>query len=102
MFLGDGVLWLIGGFRGVFETYMNWSMVRGNRWVICIPTTGFMDEEGNVVGEEEVGLRSSSQARSDSVLGIVREALNFERRSLPSIGVGHFGSMRKEWENGVF
>ena len=102
MFLGDGVLWLIGGFRGVFETDMNWSMVRGNRWVICIPTTGFMDVEGNVVGEEEVGLRSSSQARSDSGLGIVREALNFEIRSLPSIGVGHFGSMRKEWENGVF
>ena len=43
---------------------------------------GFTDEEGNVAGEEEVGLRSSSQARSDSGLGLVIEALNFERRSL--------------------
>ena len=46
-------------------------------------------------------LRSSYQARSEGGLGIVTEALNFERRSLPRIGVGHFGSMRKEWENGV-
>ena len=61
----------------------------------------FMDEEGNGVGEEEVGLRSSSQARSEGGLGIVIEALNFERRSLPRIRVGHFGSMRKEWDNGV-
>ena len=61
----------------------------------------FMDEEGNGVGEEEVGLRSSSQARSEGGLGIVIEALNFERRSLPRIGVGHFGSMRNEWENGL-
>ena len=61
----------------------------------------FMDEEGNGVGEEERGLRSSSQARSEAGLGIVIEALNFERRSLPRIGVGHFGSMRKEWDNGV-
>ena len=38
------------------------------------------------------------QARSEGGLGIVIEALNFERRSLPRIGVGHFGSMRKEWE----
>ena len=60
----------------------------------------FMDEEGNGVGEEEVGLRSSSQARSEGGLGIVIEALNFERRSLPRIGVGHFGSMREERENG--
>ena len=65
-------------------------------------TIGFMNEEGNRVVEEEVGLRSNSQARSDSGLGLVIEALNFERRSLPSIGVGYFGSMRKEWENGVF
>ena len=59
---------------------------------------GFMDKEGNSVGEEEVGLRSSSQARSEAGLGIVTEALNFERRSLPRIGVGHFGRncMRKE------
>ena len=62
---------------------------------------GFMDKEGNGAGEEEVGLRSSSQARSEGELGIVIEALNFERRSLPRIGVGHFGSMRKEWENGL-
>ena len=61
----------------------------------------FMDEEGNGVGEEEVGLRSSSQARSKGGLGIVIEALNFERRSLPRIGVGHSGSMRKEWGNVV-
>ena len=50
---------------------------------------------------EVVVLRSSNQARSEGGLGIVIEALNFERRSLPRIGVGHFGSMRKEWENGV-
>ena len=62
---------------------------------------GFRDEEGNVAGEEEVGLRSSSQARSDSGLGLVIEALNFERSSLPRIGVGHVGSMRKERKNGV-
>ena len=48
-----------------------------------------------------MGLRSSSQARSEGGLGIVIEALNFERRGLPRIEVGHFGSMRKEWENGV-
>ena len=64
---------------------------------------GFMDKEGNGAGEEEVGMRSSSQARSEGGLGIVTEALNFERRSLPKIGVGHFGRnhMRKEWENEV-
>ena len=64
---------------------------------------GFMDKEGNGVWEEEVGLRSSSQVRSEAGLGIVTEALNFERRYLPRIGVGHFGRnrMRKEWENGV-
>ena len=49
-----------------------------------------------------MGLRSGSQARSERGLGIVTEASNFERRSLPRIGVGHLGSMRKEWENGVF
>ena len=48
-------------------------------------TMGFMDEEGNGVGEDEVGLRSSSQAKSEGGLGIVVEALNFERRSLPRI-----------------
>ena len=62
---------------------------------------GFLDEEGNGEGDEEVGLRSRSQARSEGGLGIVIEALNFERRSLPRIGVGHSGSMRKEWGNGV-
>ena len=46
-------------------------------------------------------LRSSYQARSEGGLGIVTAALNFKRRSLPRIGMGHFGSMRKEWENGV-
>ena len=63
----------------------------------------FMDKEGNWEEEEEVGLRSSSQFRSEGGLGIVTEALNFERRSLPKIGVGHFGRnhMRKEWENWV-
>lgn len=60
-------------------------------------TIRFADKEGNEGGGEEVGSRSSSQVR----LGIVIEALNLERRSLPSTGVGHFGSMRKEWENGV-
>ena len=62
---------------------------------------GFTDEKGNGVGEEDMGLRSSSQFRSKGGLRIVIEALNFERRSLPRIGVGHFGSMRKEWGNGV-
>ena len=61
----------------------------------------FRDEEGNGAGEEKVGLRSGSQARSEGGLGIVIEALNFKRRSLPRIGVGHLGSMRKEWGNGV-
>ena len=61
----------------------------------------FRDEEGNGAGEEKVGLRSGSQARSEGGLGTVIEVLNFERRALPRIGVGHFGSMRKEWENGV-
>ena len=62
---------------------------------------GFTDKEDDRAGEEEVGLRSSSQARSEGGLGLVIEALNFERGSLPRIGVGHFGNMRKEWENGV-
>ena len=64
-------------------------------------TMGFMDKEGNGEGEEEVGLRSSNQARPEGGLGIVIEALHFEKSSLPRIGVGHFRSMRKEWENGV-
>ena len=62
---------------------------------------GFTDKEDDRAGEEEVGLRSSSQARSEGGLGIVIEASNFERRSLPRIGVGHVGSMRKERKNGV-
>ena len=48
-----------------------------------------------------MGLRSSSQARSEGGLGIVIEALSFETCSLPRTEVGHFGSMRKELENGV-
>ena len=62
---------------------------------------GFMDEVGNGPEEEKVGLRSRSQARSEGGLGIVIEALNFERRSHPRIRVGCLMSMRKEWENGV-
>ena len=62
-------------------------------------TIGFMDEEGNRAVEEEVGLRSNSQARSEGGLKVVIEALNFERRSFPRIGMGHFGIMRKQWEN---
>ena len=54
---------------------------------------GFMDKEGNGVWEEEVGLRSSSQVRSEAGLGIVTEALNFERRYLPRIGVGILGEI---------
>ena len=47
-------------------------------------------------------LRNSNQARSEGGLGIVIEALKFERSSLPTIiRGGHFQSMRKEWENGV-
>ena len=46
-------------------------------------------------------MRSSNQARLEGGLGIVTEALNFERKSFPRIGVGHLGSTRKEWENGV-
>ena len=38
-----------------------------------LQTMGFMDEEGNRVGEEEVGLRSSSQATSEGGLRIVTE-----------------------------
>ena len=45
-------------------------------------TIGFMDEEGNGAGEEEVGLRSSSQDRSEDGRGMVIRALNFERWSL--------------------
>ena len=59
-------------------------------------TIGFTDEEGNGGGEEIVGSRSSSQARSGKRFGIERKALNLESRSLPRIGVGHFGSTRKE------
>ena len=97
MFLGDGVLWLIGEFRGAFETDMNWSMVRGNRWVFWILNYGVYGSGGQWGREEEVGLRNGSQARSEGGLGIVTEASNFQRGSLPRIGVGHFGSMRKEW-----
>ena len=64
-------------------------------------TLGFMEEEGNGAGEEEVGLRSSNQARSEGGLQIVIKALNFERSSLPRIGMGHLGSIRKEWGNGI-
>ena len=60
---------------------------------------GFMNEEGNGAGVEEVILRNSSQARSEGGLKVVIEALNFERRSFPRIGMGHFGIMRKQWEN---
>ena len=59
-------------------------------------TIGFTDEEGNGGGKEIVGSRSSSQARSGERFGTVRKALNLESRSLPRIGVGHFGSTRKE------
>ena len=57
-------------------------------------TIGFTDEEGNGGGKEIVGSRSSSQARSGKRFGIERKALNLESRSLPRIGVGHFGIMR--------
>ena len=60
-----------------------------------------MDKEGSGAGEEEVGLRSSSQARSEGELKIVIKALNFERKSLPRIRVGHSGSVTKQWENEV-
>ena len=36
-------------------------------------TIGFMDEEGNGAGEEEVGLRSSSQTMPEGGLGTVIE-----------------------------
>ena len=62
---------------------------------------GFTDKEDERAGEEEVGLRNCNQARSEGGLGIAIEASDFERRSLPRIGVGHFGSMRKEPKNGV-
>ena len=57
---------------------------------------GFTDEQGNGAREEDMGLRSGSQFRSKDGLGIVIEVLNFDRRSLPRMGMGHFGSMRKE------
>ena len=47
-------------------------------------------------------LKCSNQARSDGGLEIITEALNFERRSFPRIGVGHLRGVRKEWENGVY
>ena len=53
-------------------------------------TMGFMDKEGNGEGEEEVGLRSSNQARPEGGLGIVLEALNFEKKSSPKIRSGAF------------
>ena len=59
-------------------------------------TIGFTDEEGNGGGEEIVGSRSSSQARSGERFETVRKALNLESRSLPRIEVGHFGIMRKK------
>ena len=65
-------------------------------------TIGFRDEEGSEGGEEIVGSRSSSQAMSGERFGTVRKGLNLESRSFPRIGVGRFGSTRKEWENGVF
>ena len=92
---------MIGAFRGVFETDMHWSVVRGNRRVVCIPDYGVYGNGGQWGGEEEVGLRSSSQAMPEGGLGTVIEVLNFERRALPRTGVEHLGSMRKEWENGV-
>lgn len=64
-------------------------------------TIRFADKEGNEGGGEEVGSRSSSQARWGGGFGIVTEALNLERRSLLRIGIEHLGSMRKEWEKGV-
>ena len=51
---------------------------------------GFMDKEGNGEGEEEVGLRSSNRARPEGGLGIVLEALNFEKKSSPKIRSGAF------------
>lgn len=85
MFLGDGVLWLIGEFRGVFETDMNWSMVRGNRWVICIPDYGVYGRGGQWgQGKRRWGVGGAVARLDQRVgLGIVTEALNFERRSLP-------------------
>ena len=59
-------------------------------------TIGFTDEEGNGGGEEIVGSRSSSQARSGERFGTVRKVLNLESKSLPRFGVEHFGSTRKE------
>ena len=56
MFLGDGVLWLTGEFRGVFEMDMNWSMVRGNRWVICIPNYGVYGLGGQWGGARRGGI----------------------------------------------
>ena len=56
MFLGDGVLWLTGEFRGVFEEDMNWSMVRGNRWVICILNYGVYGQGGQWGGRRRGGV----------------------------------------------
>ena len=54
-------------------------------------TIGFTDKKDNGVGEEIVGSRSSSWARSGERFGTVRKALNLESRSLPRIGKGQFG-----------
>ena len=81
---------MIGEYRGEFETNMNWNMVRGERWVVCIPNYGVYGKGGQWGGEEEVGLRSSNQARPEGGLGIVLEALNFEKKSSPKIRSGAF------------
>ena len=58
---------MIGGFRGLLGADMNWSMVRGDRWVVCIPNYGVYGSGGNGVGEEKLRLRSSSQATDQKV-----------------------------------
>ena len=54
MFLGDGVLWLIGEFRGVFETDAHWGMVTGNRWIASVLNYGVY-RQGEQWGRERGG-----------------------------------------------
>lgn len=63
--------------------------------VVCVPDYGVVDRRA--VREEERKYGREAVARLDrEVLGIAIEALNLEKRSLLRVGVGHFGSMRKE------
>ena len=72
MFLGDGVLWLIRDFRGIFEMDMNSSMVRGNRWVICIPDYGVYGLGGQWGGGRRGGIELGQRTPARDQEGMSR------------------------------